>query len=468
MSRTRAKTSHALDWLLRPISKVHPGEGVQAALMLVCVLLILIAYYVLKTARDSLILSHTTFGLRGEELKTYATGVMAVMLVGVIRTYDKLSDRFHRIRLINASYAAASACLLGFFALGRGGVPIELAFFIWLGIASVLLVAQFWSYANDLYTEEQGERLFAIIATGGSVGAIIGPRIARYVETLTLMLVAAVILVACIVLFNVIEHVHQRQRAAPSPEAVSSPLSGAGGLSLVLRDRYLLMIAMMLLVLNLVNTTGEFVLSSSVRAHAIAVIPATSHAELIGGVRDAAIEADRRELIKAFYSDFFFWVNVLAFALQAFLVSRIVRRLGVRRALFVVPFVAFGVYSAIGLAGGLALVRVAKITENGLDYSLQNTVQQALFLRSSRAAKYKAKVAIDTFFVRAGDTVSALVVGIGIHQLALGPRALSLFNVGLVILWIGVTACAANHHRLLIAPQATGRPRLATGAEVPG
>jgi AAA family ATP:ADP antiporter len=83
------------------------------------------------------------------------------------------------------------------------------------------------------------------------------------------------------------------------------------------------------------------------------------------------------------------------------------------------------------VAGGLALVRAAKIAENATDYSLQNTARQALFLPTERAVKYKAKVAIDTFFVRFGDTLSAIFVGVGIHQLGLAPRELAIVNVAL-------------------------------------
>jgi AAA family ATP:ADP antiporter len=451
--------SALLERALRPFSKVHPGEGLVAVLMLVCVFLILTSYYLMKTAREGLILAGGTLGLRGDELKTYANGAMAVLLVGIVPAYGMLANRVRRIRLINVSYAVVMVCLLGFFVLGRLGVPIGLLFFIWLGLVSVFLIAQFWSYANDLYTEEQGKRLFAIIATGGSLGAIFGPRIAKVASTFTVMLIAAGILVGCVALFNLIERVQRRHAA--DEHGAEAPISGAGGFALVLRDRYLLLIGVMLLVLNLVNTTGEYVLSNAVREYAHAVVPATAHADLVGAAREAALEADRREVIKAFYADFFSWVYLIAFLIQAFLVSRVIGKLGVRAALFILPLIAFGAYGAIGLVGGIALIRVAKIAENGTDYSLQNTVRQALFLPTSRAAKYKAKAAIDTFFVRAGDTLSALLVGFGVHQLALGRRELALVNTGLVVIWVAVAAGIARHHRRLSPdpePRAAGRP----------
>jgi AAA family ATP:ADP antiporter len=174
-----------------------------------------------------------------------------------------------------------------------------------------------------------------------------------------------------------------------------------------------------------------------------------------------AAQAERRELIKAFYSDFFMWVNLASFAIQAFLVSRIITKVGVRPALFVLPVVAFGAYGAIGAIGaigGLAVVRIAKVMENSLDYSLQNTVRQTLFLPTERAVKYKAKAAIDTFFWRLGDTLSAVLVGVGIHQLGFSGRDLALANLMLITVWLAVAAGIARRHHTI-----SGDPDVSTG-----
>src|SRR5688500_2345859 len=111
--------------------------------------------------------------------------------------------------------------------------------------------------------------------------------------------------------------------------------------------------------------------------------------------------------------------------------------------------IAFGAYAAIGLVGGLALVRAVKLVENSTDYSLQNTVRQALFLPTSRAVKYKAKAAIDTFFVRFGDTLSAVLVGVGLHGLGLGVQSLAFANLALIAVWIVIALGIARRHRAL-------------------
>ncbi len=200
----------------------------------------------------------------------------------------------------------------------------------------------------------------------------------------------------------------------------------------------------MLLVANLVNSTGEFLLSRAASDHAALLVPGDAH--------DTAIQIGRREVIKAFYGDFFFWVNLVGFLIQAFVVSRVMKLVGVRGALLVLPILAFGTYGLIAAVGGLALTRVAKIAENATDYSLQNTVRQALFLPTSRAVKYKAKAAIDTFFVRFGDTLSAVLVGLGLHALGLGVQSLALANLGLIAVWIVIALAIARRHRALGAP----------------
>ena len=428
------------DRVLAPLGNVKRGEGARAALMIVCIFLILTAYYALKTAREGLILANGTFGLSGDELKTYASGAMAVMLVALVPAYDALADHQRRIRLINVFYAIVLSSLVAFYALGEAGVPIALPFFLWFGLVSMFVVAQFWSYANDLYTEEQGVRLFGIIATGGTLGGIIGPRIAQLVDTFPLLLVAGGLLVGALAVFNITERDARRERGGRT----KGPTEGPGGFSLVLGDRGLLLIAGMLLVSNIVNSIGEFVLADAVRDHAFEIVPSSAYPDLAAPVRELVILESRRELIKTFYGDFYTWVNALSFLVQAFLVSRLFDRFGVRRALFVLPVIAFAGYAAIGLIGGLALVRTVKLVENAADYSVQNTVRQALFLPTARAVKYKAKTALDTFFVRAGDTAAAIIVAVGIHQLGFTGRDLAMLNLGLIVIWIAIAVGIAQ------------------------
>jgi AAA family ATP:ADP antiporter len=439
----------------RLFGRIEPGEGVQAVLLLAALFLILCGYYAMKTAREGMILSHRDFGLSGPEAKAYASGGMAVVLFAVMPLYGALANRVSRIHLINISYAIVLASLVVFYVVAEHGVPIALPFFVWLGLTNVFLVAQFWSFANDLYRDDQGQRLFAIIAVGGSLGGVVGPRLASLTDVHGLLPLAGGIFVPCVILLNLVE---RRQAHPPhDSEHARRPLDGKGAFQLLASDRYLTLLAALVFIATLVKTTGEYVLSDTATSYAASVVPDSAHAELASAARHAAIVADRGEVIKRFYSSFFFWVNVIGLVIQAFAVSRIIQRLGVRRAVFFMPLVAFGAYAAIAAVGGIALVRLAKIAENSTDYSLENTVQQTLYLPTTRAAKYKAKAAIDTFAVRAGDTLSAVTIWISLHFLGLHGRGLAIVNTLFVALWLAIAVALADRYRRLVTVASRSR-----------
>lgn len=146
------------------------------------------------------------------------------------------------------------------------------------------------------------------------------------------------------------------------------------------------------------------------------------------------------------------WVNVLGFLLQAFVVSRVFKWVGVRGALFVLPLIALGSYSMIAIAPLLAVVRVAKILENNTDYSIQNTARRALFLPTSREAKYNAKQAIDGFFWRVGDLLQAVIVFVGV-ALGLSVTAHAAINIVPVAGWLLTVFALASEHKTLVTTQ---------------
>jgi AAA family ATP:ADP antiporter len=355
------------------------------------------------------------------------------------------------------------------------GTAIGLSFYVYLGIVNVFLIAQFWSFANDIYSEAEGKRLFAIIAIGQSLGAVLGPQLAAYgsQHIFVLLLLSAGIFGVCLLVYNL---VNRRERTRHADDGTTEadlgeePLKEGGGFQLVFQTRYLLLIACMILVTNVVNTTGEYILANAAKTYSEEQVPAltdaqkaqirTQVAELQHGdvgveaaqavAEDRALRGARSEVIGVFYGKFFFWVNLVGVLIQMFLVSRIFKYLGVRAALFALPVIAFGGYAAIALVGGLAVLRIAKGAENSVDYSLQNTVKQALFLPTSREAKYKAKAAIDTFFVRFGDSAAAAIVFFGLHTLGLGPRSFAIVNLALISVWIGLNVGIAREHKKLV------------------
>jgi AAA family ATP:ADP antiporter len=467
----------AFEKFLGIFAEVRGGEGTTAVLMFLNIFLILAAYYILKTVREGLTIAGVTLGsIEGDEAKVYLNAIMAFVLLGFIPIYGYLGSRMGRLKLIRTTMTFLVLCLVAFLVWGEAtgvGTAIGIAFFVWLGAFNYFLVAQFWSYANDIYSEEQGKRLFAVIAIGQSAGAVVGPLIADNLSDYTFPLVglAGFLLVVSIVLYSAVNRREERSDDAEKRALAEKPLSKEGGFELVFKTKYLFLIALTMLVTNLVNTTGEYLLSNAAKTYSREEVPAASvlAPAAAPGEKPAAAPAAARPIdektltpqqqrslkdkrgavINKFYARFFFYVNLAGILIQMLLVSRIFKYLGVRVALFFLPVIAFGGYAAIGLLGGLIVVRLVKTAENSTDYSLQNTVKQALYLPTSRAAKYKAKAVIDVFFVRFGDTGSAFVVGIGLHALTFGVRQIALVNLGLCAVWLLITVAIAREHRRL-------------------
>jgi AAA family ATP:ADP antiporter len=362
-----------------------------------------------------------------------------VLLLAAVPLYGWLSARVARIPLMAATSVFFAANLLFFFLVGQAGARIGVVFFIWLGIFNVFVISQFWACANDVYTEGQGRRLFPFIGVGSSLGAWIGaeasvPLVQRLnAGPYSLMVVTAVLLVLCLGLLVVVNRIEAAQHPETAAQG-AQPLTGAGGFQLVLNDRYLLWIAVLVVLLNLVNSAGEFILGKLV------VDEATRQ------FADPSQLADRQRFVGAYYGSFFGNVNLLGLMLQLFVTSRLIRHLGVRGALFILPVVALVSYSVMAVAPILAVVTVLKTLENSTDYSVQNTVRQALFLPTSRDAKYKAKAAIDTFFWRLGDVAQAGVVRAG-TALGAGVAGFAWFTVGLTVAWLWVAGQIAREHR---------------------
>jgi ATP:ADP antiporter, AAA family len=423
-----------LERTLQLVAEVRPGEGVTVLLMALNLFLVLTSYYMLKTIREALILTEG-----GAALKAYSSAGQALLLLLFVPAFGAFASRVDRARLLRGVTLFFVANVIAFFVVGRSGVDVAVPFFVWVGIFNVMIVAQYWAFANDIYTPEQGKRLFAIVALGSNVGAWLGARWAGHLIRIfgpyPLTLVAAGVLASCVVVAEVINRRQAARAPAEQAAAAAKPLGREGGFALIARDRYLLLIAVLVVVLNVVNTTGEYLLGRFVVAEATARFGDT-----------AASLADRQKFVGGFYGDFFSYVNLASFLLQLFAVSRIIRLLGVAGAMFVHPTVALLGYLAVVRVPVLGVAGVAKLFDNTIDYSLDKTAQQALWLPTSREAKYKAKEAVDAFFMRAGDVLAAGLVFVG-ERLAFAIPTFAAVNVGLAVVWFLVLGRLAPENR---------------------
>ena len=469
--------------------------------MLFNILLLLTAYYVIKTVREPMILADGS-----AELKSWAAAGQAIALLGFVPLYGWISAKLPRKVLIVTVTGFFLACLQGFYLPAVNAVQVtdaleagtdagelsaesallvveELAaalpesvvaaeeaeaaaseegaepearaslgvadffrlgfiFYVWVGIFSLALIAQFWSFANDLYSREEGDRLFPIIGIGATLGAVIGSGVtgrlfALGVETPMMLQIASLLLLLHgISLFLLSGQAEAREAAGNDVQSADQGLGGDGGFKLVLTRPYLRLIAIVILLLNVVNTNGEYILGRMVKETGEALL-AAGEIDSLGGY------------IGAFYGDFFFYVNIATVLIQAFVVSRIVKHIGIKGVLFALPIIAFGAYGLLAAGIGLVGYRWAKTAENTTDYSVMNTAKALIWLPTTRAEKYKAKQAIDTFVVRVGDVCSLGFVLLGTQAFTWGLRDFALANLVLVVVWIAATVLLYRRYQSL-------------------
>lgn len=420
-----------LDRSLRIFADVRAGEGGLALLMLANVFVVLFSYYVLKTTREPLILTMDD----GPRLKSYASAAQAATLVAALPLFGWVSARVATRRLLFGMVAFFVLCVQLFYLAWAAGWTIGFVFYVWVGIFSLSSIALFWGFANEVYRPADGERLFPLIGVGMTGGAFAGSALAGELfddrtQPGTVLQVAAGLLVLHAGLYALT--LRRPLRLQAREEEGSSWRAALDGFALVFTRKYLGAIAALILLLNVVNATGEYVLSEYAVARADEALAAAQAA----GERIANADEWLESFVGKFYGRFYFWVNVIALALQAFVASRLVKWFGIAGVLFALPIVA-GVGAALAAFGvGFVVFRWAKSAENATDYSIMNTARAMLWLPTSRDEKYAAKQTIDTFVVRSGDVLSAGAVYAGTTWVELGPRGFAGVNLVLVVVWL--------------------------------
>jgi ATP:ADP antiporter, AAA family len=436
--------------LLRVFGDVSAEETRDVVVMFLNIFTLLVAYYVLKTVREPLILV-----TGGAELKSYAAAAQAATLLLYVPLYGALASRLPVNRLVMWVNLGMIACIQVFVLTGRARLPyVGFAFYVFVGIFSLTLIAQFWSFANDIYRRVEGDRLFPIIAVGATCGAPLGAALAatlfsRGVSPWTMMEISSGLL-----LLHTWMYVWVRRQSAG--EARPRTKDAANGFALVLSSPYLRLIALLLVILNIINTTGEYILASLVTGRA-------------GALAAASAAFDKSAYIGQFYGDYFLWVNILSVSLQMFAVSRIVKKFGIAGVLLALPAVALGAYGMVIFGAGISLVRWMKTAENATDYSVMNTAKQMVWLPTTREQKYAGKQAVDTFFVRLGDMLSAGVVFIGTHELTLSAAQFAGTNIVLVLAAMVVVWLLLREYRRVTGVSVpSGNQRLGRLAEARG
>ena len=447
--------------ILRLFTEVRPGEGTTAVLMFANVFLILLAYYFIKPLREGWIAVSDIEGLSKMEVKAYSSFAQSVILLFVVGWYARLADRWDRVTLFTRATLFCISNMVIFWFLQPNfffdQLPVSgIVYYLWVGMFGVFVVAQFWTFCADVYTDERGKRMLPFIAIGATSGAAVGSWIVDQlvnsgtIPTEALLLVAIAPLLVSIFLVRRVgqrEDLHGRIANDGAPSTYTGADSAGGeasiwnGARLVLFSKFLLLAALVTLFTNWVNTNGENLLFRVIQE------TLTLDAQERGITDEGSMLNFVRDGTTAFYGNFYFWVNMVALLLQAFVASRLLKYGGFAAILLILPVIALTSYTVMAVLPVLAVIKMMKIAENATDYSLNNTSRHVLWLPVSSAMKFRGKPAIDTLYVRLGDGLAAITVLFGVHFLALSTSGFFVFNVFLVMCWLVVGFMLVREHR---------------------
>ncbi len=434
-----------LDRRIGLFTKLRPGEGRSVVLFFLFALLMMLSYYILKTIREPLLLAEAS-----AELKSYAYAATAFLLLIIIPLYGLAFRHSGKRQLTRYVTVFFLANLLIFYLMGRAGMDIGFAYYVWVGIFSVMITAQFWAFAADSYNVKSGQRLFPVIMVGSTLGSLAAPALAGalfpYLGPWILMLMAMALLALTLPLVG-----RSRSAVPPGSRSHYDPAEHAesggvlGGLRLVLTDRYLLLLAVMIILLNWVNTTGEYILAEMVvrQAEQVAATP--------GGL-------PKGDYIANFYGTFFTAVNVMTLLIQVALVARIIHWIGVRGAALILPLIALLGYGMVVFIPVFSIIRLVKILENSTDYSLMNTTRHALYLPLNAAEKYEGKTTIEAFFWRFGDLAQAGAIYAGLNWFGFGISQFAMVNMVLALAWLAVAWQVGRRYQAAESHRAANMP----------
>jgi AAA family ATP:ADP antiporter len=394
--------------------------------------LMMLCYYLVKTLREPLLLATAP-----AQMKSYAYATVALLLLLIVPLYGIVFRRTSKQQLSRWVTGFFLVNLVVFYWLIHIEMDIGFAYYVWVGIFGVMIPAQFWAYAADTFNVRSGQRLFPVIMAGASAGGLVGPPLvgALYpiLGPLPIMLLAMMVLVLTVPLIG-------WSRAAVPKDSrsvyqVPEPAEHRvfGGFSLIRRNRYLMLIAILIVLLNWVNTTGEYLLAEFVLRYADSLTAIDS-------------TIDRGNVIAGFYANFYLIVNALTLLLQMFVVSRLFQWIGVNGTLIILPAIAIIGYGMMVFVPIFSIIRIVKIIENSTDYSVMNTSRHALFLPLTAAEKYESKIAIDTFFWRFGDVIQAAGIYIGLNLFGFHAEQFALLNMAVAAVWLVLAAQIGRHY----------------------
>jgi AAA family ATP:ADP antiporter len=375
--------------LLRRIAAVEPAEAQVVLWCWVYIFAVMSSYYIMRPIRDQM-------GVAGgvNNLQWLFTATMVGMLA-LNLPFAWLVKTLPRHRFIPLAYRFFAANIILFAIALHAASPDQLVwvgrvFFIWLSIYNLFVISIFWQVNVDLFSPEQGKRLFGFIAAGATLGAIVGSAttasLAKAVPATALLVGAAVLLEVAVFAVGRLARLSPALHHRPSEPREERPIGGGvlNGIIHALRNPYLLNISGFILLFSLTSTFLYF--------------------QQLGIVSKALSD---RGAQTAFFATIDLAVNCLTLGLQLFVTGRIIVLLGVALALALLPALTILGFGALAAMPSLTTIAMVQSIRRAGDYAIARPTREVLYTVLPREDRYKTKSFIDTFIYRFGDQLGA-------------------------------------------------------------
>ncbi len=423
--------SNRISRIVKMATKVEPHELTATLLSFVFVLVLMAAYYIMRPVRDAMASDWTDVEVSLLWTTTFVFSVLAVSLYGAAVSYVKFRW------LVPGVYAFFAASFFVFYT-GSTYVAdpalIDKSFYVWLSVFSLFHLSVFWSFMSDLFNKEQAPRLFGFIATGSSIGAIVGPLLTvllvEKLGTEKLMLVSATLLLIPIPIILVLERL---KTSALGNQDVSADLSAQlaigrnpfAGFSLFFSSPYLIGIGCFILLYVSISGFVYFELKN-------------------------LLEVFTREERTEIWAIIDFAVNSLAILTAMFLTSRIATRFGMATTLALVPFlIALGML-VIAVSPVIVVVASLQVARRAGNYAITRPGREMLFTVVDRETRFKAKPVIDIVLYRGGDMVTAWAFTLLTTAAGLGLGAVAAVGALIAAVWSMVGVYLGRSYKRIV------------------
>jgi AAA family ATP:ADP antiporter len=410
----QAKTTTHLERVLG----VEPAEVKVVLTSFAYFFFLMASYFILRPLRDTM---GTVYGV--SHLQELFTGTFVVSLIAA-PVFAGFASRIRLATFLPWVYWFIAVTMVIFYLLFQRVTNdrwVAAAFYVWLSTLNLITISVFWSLMADIFSSAQAKRLFGFIAAGGTLGTILAPGfVTLFVKTIgtnNLLLISAVGFSACALLVRVLEAEKQkfiRGDAAAQTTTLEHRLGGNpfDGFSLLFRSRYLLMIALFLLVMTWISTVIYFQLG-----------------DLIS--KEFSSRAARTQA----YATIDLATNSIAIVIQLFGTGRFVQKFGVTAGLLLNPVIMVLAFLAVAFSPVLLVLGSIQVVRRFSEYAIAKPSRDMLFTIVDQQAKYKAKNVIETVVYRFGDLTSAWLSA---AVLPFGVAGLAVLGVVISLVWFPV------------------------------